>query len=230
MNSRPTRFEERLKEELLAIAADRSRIEEQTDFTVRSPARRFRMPLALGVAAAAAAGLLVALPVVGDDGGGAPAYALTKSSDGTITVKLFNPGGLPGLERELRTLGVSFTRIPVKPANECSEWPPGGFDEANGLLTSEGDGPLLKINSTTLPAGHTLVFTMHEKGPWRGSFGSLRTSLVPSCIPDIFSWGTDGPLVNPTGTYAPAGGPSGPGAPESLPSEALVKLREAAKR
>ncbi|MFF1342501.1 hypothetical protein ACFVYT_32265 [Streptomyces sp. NPDC058290] len=228
MNSRPTRFEERLKEELLAIAADRSRIEEQVDFAVRSPARRFRMPLALGVAAAAAAGLLVALPVVGDDGGSAPAYALTKSSDGTITVKLFNPEGLPGLERELRALGVSITRVPVKPAGECSEWPPGGFDEANGLLTSEGDGPLLKINSTTLPAGHTLVFTMYEKGPWRGSFGSLRTSLVPSCIPDNFSLGVDELPKNPTGTHSPVSPSGRPN--EDLPSEALVKLGGATKR
>ncbi|MER7464505.1 hypothetical protein [Streptomyces sp. NPDC097981] len=228
MNTRPTRFEERLKEELLAIAADRGRIEEQADFAVRSPARRFRMPLAVGVAAAAAG--LLALPVVGDDGGSSPAYALTKGSDGTITVKMFKPDGLPGLERELRALGVSFTRVPVKPASECSEWPPGGFDAADGLLTTEGDGPLLKINSKTLPVGHTLVFTMSGKGPWRGSFGSLRTSLVPSCIPDNFSWGVDEPPRKPTGTYSPVSPSGRPGLPEELPSEALVKQGEAAKR
>ncbi|MEV0413136.1 hypothetical protein AB0I68_20655 [Streptomyces sp. NPDC050448] len=226
MNSRPTRFEERLKEELLAIAADRSRIEEQVDFTVRSPVRRFRMPLAVGVAAAAAVALL-ALPVVGEDGGSSPAYALTKSGDGTITVKLFNPEGLPGLERELRALGVGIARIPVKPASECSEWPPGGFDQADGLVTSEGDGALLKINSKTLPAGHTLVFAMSEKSPRRGSFGSLRTSLVPSCIPENLTWVGDEPPRNPAKTDSASGRP---GLPGDTPSEVLVTPGGAAKR
>ncbi|MCX4627225.1 MULTISPECIES: hypothetical protein [unclassified Streptomyces] len=184
MNSRPTRFEERLKEELLAIAADRSRIEEQVDFAVRSPARRFRMPLAVGVAAAAAAGLLVALPVVGDDGGSSAAYALSKGSDGTITVRLFHPEGMPGLERELRALGVSVALVPKIPAAQCAEWPAGGFDSAEGLLSSDGSGFVLKINSTTLPPGRTLVLGQSRANPKAVSFGSLKASLVPSCLPE----------------------------------------------
>ncbi|MFE6845999.1 hypothetical protein [Streptomyces sp. NPDC057686] len=185
MNSRPTRFEERLKQELLAIAADRSRIEEQVDFSVRSPARRFRMPLAVGVtAAAAAAGLLVALPVLGDDGGPSAAYAVSKGNDGTITVRLFHPEGMPGLERELRALGVSVALVPRIPAAQCTEWPAGGFDSAEGLLSSDGSGFVLKINSATLPPGRTLVLGRSRAHPEAVSFGSLKTSLVPSCLPE----------------------------------------------
>ncbi|MET9887665.1 hypothetical protein ABZZ20_31935 [Streptomyces sp. NPDC006430] len=199
MNNRPTAFEERLKAELVAIVAEQGD-EDRIDFAVRSPARRFRMPLAMGVAAAAATALL-ALPVVGDDGGTQAAYALSKGSDGTITVKLFNPEGLPGLERELHGWGVSVTVVDIKPVAECHA-SGGGFDGPLGLIQDERgiivghDGRtelisyekaelVLKINSATLPEGHTLVLGKPGKPTLTTlRVGAIRTSLVPSCLPE----------------------------------------------
>ncbi|MBT2448215.1 hypothetical protein J7F03_14215 [Streptomyces sp. ISL-43] len=219
MSSRPSAFEERLKAELVAIAAEGAQAQAETKagFAVRSPARRLRMPLAVGLAASAAAAL-IALPVMGDEGGTSAAYALTKGEDGTITVKLFNPEGLPGLERELRGLGVPVVVVDQKPVAECDATG-GGFDGPvmtpdgkswepyEDVLASNGDEPVLKINSKTVKPGHTLVLvrpmTPSRKGSGAG-FGTMETSRVPSCIP-AFWYGLD---ASPEGPMEPPGGPA----------------------
>ncbi|MFF1411029.1 hypothetical protein ACFVX6_14760 [Streptomyces sp. NPDC058289] len=208
MRTRPTAFEERLKAELVAIAADRVESEGGVDLGARSPARRLRIPLAVGLAATAAVGL-IALPVMGDQGGTSAAYALTRSDDGTITVKLFNSEGLPGLERELRGLGVPVVVIQRKPLAECDA-PGGGFDGPvwnkerqawdpyEDVLDAKADEPLLRINSETVKPGHTLVLVRPVKptGGMNGGmgFGTMETSKLPSCIPDFH---LEGPLNPP---------------------------------
>lgn len=214
MSTRPTAFEERLKAELVAIAADRAQAgagaeaDGRADFAARFPARRLRIPLAVGLAATVA-GALIALPVMGEEGGTSAAYALSKSDDGTIVVNLFNPDGISGVERELRELGVTVAVVPEKPVAECGEQG-GGFDGPVGLITDErglivgaspeqlfgfrkgGGGLVLTINSRTLPAGHTLVLVKPLKPilTYVGA-GSMPAERVPSCIPDYFSGDDD---------------------------------------
>lgn len=212
MSTRPTAFEGRLKAELVAIAADRVELDGRADFAARSPARRLRIPLAVGLAATAAVGL-IALPVMGGQGGGSAAYALTKGEDGTITVKLFNSEGVPGLERELRGLGVPVVVIQRKPAAECDA-PGGGFDGPvwneerqawepyEDVLDAQADEPVLKINSRTVRPGHTLVLVRPVKpsgGAGNGGmgFGTMETSRLPSCIPDFSSSLPEGAPTRP---------------------------------
>ncbi|MFE4259395.1 hypothetical protein [Streptomyces sp. NPDC056883] len=202
MSTRPTAFEERLKAELVAIAADREESGGGVGLITRPPARRLRIPLAVGLAAAAAAGL-IALPVMGDQGGSSAAYALSKSDDGTIVVRLFNSEGLPGLERELRRLGVPVAVIQQKPVAECDA-PGGGFDGPvwneerqawepfEDVLDTRADEPVLRINSETVKPGHTLVLVRPVKpssDPMNDhmGFGTMETSRLPSCIPDYTS-------------------------------------------
>lgn len=204
MSNRPTAFEERLKAELVAIAAERAELDGRADFAVGSPARRFRIPIAVGLAATAAVAS-IALPVMGDQGGTSAAYAVSRSDDGTITVNLYNPEGISGVERELRGLGIPVAVVPEKPVEECPAVPGGGFDGPVGLITDErglivgvsqeqlfgfkkgGGGELvLTINSRTLPVGHTLVLVKPVKPrlTYVGA-GSMPTERVPSCIPDF---------------------------------------------
>ncbi|MDD9378863.1 hypothetical protein M8Z33_19800 [Streptomyces sp. ZAF1911] len=213
MSTRPTAFEARLKAELVAIAADRAELDGRADFAVRSSARRFRIPLAVGLAAAAVG--LLALPVMGDQGGGSAAYALTKGEDGTITVKLFNAEGVPGLERELRGLGVPVAVIQRKPAAECDA-PGGGFDGPvwneerqawepyEDVLDAKADEPVLKINSRTVKPGHTLVLVRPvtpsgDVASGGMGFGTMETSRLPSCIPDFSYSLPEGAPTRPAG-------------------------------
>ncbi|MFI5760286.1 hypothetical protein ACIA8F_05015 [Streptomyces sp. NPDC051563] len=203
MSTRPTAFEGRLKAELVAIAADRAQSGGGAELVARSPARRLRIPLAVGLAAVVAAGL-IALPVMGDQGGSSAAYALSRSDDGSIVVNLYNPDGIAGVERELRALGIPVAVVPEKPQAQCPAVA-GGFDGPVGLITDErgvitgvsqeqlfgfrkgGDGGLvLTINARTLPAGHTLVLVdpVRPRLTYVGA-GSMPTERVPSCLPDF---------------------------------------------
>uniref|UniRef100_A0AAU2JMQ6 Uncharacterized protein n=1 Tax=Streptomyces sp. NBC_00049 TaxID=2903617 RepID=A0AAU2JMQ6_9ACTN len=184
MSSRPSAFEERLKAELLAIAADRP---EGTAIAPRSRARRLRVPLALGAVAATVAGL-IALPVLGDSGGSSPAYAVTKDSDGTIWIEVRQPlDALPGLERELRTLGFSVVTVPMKRGcRQFPEWHHGPNLESGPVVLKDG-GFTLKVNSETVPAGYTIVIQKpDEQEPLRDrrvDFDVIETSKVPPCVP-----------------------------------------------
>ncbi|MFC9298835.1 hypothetical protein ACFTWH_30925 [Streptomyces sp. NPDC057011] len=185
MSSRPRAFEERLKAELMAIAADRP----AAVAPVRSPARRYRIPLALGAVAAAVSGL-VALPVLGDGGGSSPAYAVSRDDDGTIRVHIYHPDGVDGTVRELRELGITVAVVPRKPSEQC----PSDVAYPQGLTPGEGGGVFagaqdesaqMMITPKTVPPGHTLVMStpvdasdVHPIG-----FGAVETSKVPSCVP-----------------------------------------------
>ncbi|MFD6890883.1 hypothetical protein [Streptomyces sp. NPDC059957] len=185
MSSRPNAFEERLKAELMAIAADQPPAAAPS----RSTARRYRIPMALGAVAAAVAGL-VALPVLGDGGGTSPAYAVSRNDDGTISVHIFHPDGVDGTARELRELGITVAVVPRKPSEQC----PSSVAYPQGLTPGEGGGEFagardesaqMMITPETVPPGHTLVVStpvdasdVHPVG-----FGAVETSKVPSCVP-----------------------------------------------
>ncbi|MFD5146878.1 hypothetical protein [Streptomyces sp. NPDC058401] len=222
MSTRPTAFEERLKAELVAIAADRAESGGEPELVARSAVRRLRIPLAVGLAAVVAAGL-IALPVMGDQGGGSAAYAVSRSDDGTIVVDLYNPEGISGVERELRALGIPVAVVPEKPEAECP-MVAGGFDGPVGLITDErgvivgesqeqlfgfrkggGGGLVLTINARTLPAGHTLVLVdpVRPRLTYVGA-GSIPTERVPSCVPDFTI--TDAPTIDMDAPRKGAGG------------------------
>lgn len=195
MSSRPSAFEERLKAELMAIAADQppaaapARSGPLRSAPLRSAAKRYRIPVVLGSLAAVAAGL-VALPVLGEDGGSAPAYAVSKDADGTIWVRIYHPDGVEGTVRELRALGVTAVTVPRRPSEQCpaSEAFPVGLTpgEGGGVPAVEMDGSAqMLITPKTVPSGHTLVLSTPVDGAdIHGiGFGAVETAKVPACIP-----------------------------------------------
>ncbi|MFE9636816.1 hypothetical protein [Streptomyces sp. NPDC006463] len=192
MTSRPSAFEQRLKAELLVRMTDQP-APVPAPYR-RSAARRYRIPLALGAVAAAAAGL-IALPVLGDSGGSSPAhaYTLTRADDGSILVELFQPDGLPGLEAELRGLGVSVAMVYGKPKSECPTdmlaMGPAFDDPKEPLLSTNEKGFVLRINARTVPPGHTLVLEMPSETrlarlPEAMGFGVHESSRIPPCVPE----------------------------------------------
>ncbi|MER5872314.1 hypothetical protein [Streptomyces sp. NPDC002044] len=200
MNSKPRAFEERLKAELLAIAADRY----PAPAPARSRASRLRVPLALGAVAATVAGL-VALPVLGERGGSSPAYAVTKDDDGTIWIRVDQrKEALPGLERAIRAMGFGVATVVSKP--ECSPVDraglPGHEIPEEELRRRPLDPPvlpphqevrggpvLLKINAETVPASHTVVIvkpSWHEETRLHEMrLRIFEKSAIPKCIPDF---------------------------------------------
>ncbi|MGW6706749.1 hypothetical protein ACWGDE_17910, partial [Streptomyces sp. NPDC054956] len=185
MSSRPSAFEERLKAELMAVAAEMP----PAAAPVRSHARRYRIPLALGAVAATVAGL-VALPVLGEDGGSSPAYAVSKEADGTIWVRIYHPDGVDGTVRELRELGVAVAAVPRRPSEQCpaSEAFPAGLTpgERGGRPAGAMDASAqMLITPETVPPGHTLVLsTPADAADIHGiGFGAVETAKVPACIP-----------------------------------------------
>ncbi|MFE4638048.1 hypothetical protein ACFRJ1_32420 [Streptomyces sp. NPDC056773] len=185
MSRRPHAFEERLKAELMTIAADQP----PAAAPVRSTAKRYRIPIALGAVAAAVAGL-VSLPVLGEDGGASPAYAVSKEANGDIWVQIYRPEGVQGTVAELRALGVTATAVPRRPSEQCpaTEAFPAGLTpgEGGGQPAGEMDvSAQMLVTPKTVPPGHTLVLStpVDEADIWGIGFGAVETSKVPACVP-----------------------------------------------
>ncbi|MFZ3496216.1 hypothetical protein ACODT5_23875 [Streptomyces sp. 5.8] len=184
-SSRPRAFEGRLKAELMTLAAERV----PAAAPVRSPARRYRIPIALGAVAAAVAGL-VSLPVLGEDGGASPAYGVSREANGDIWVQIYRPEGVQGTVDELRALGVPATAVPRRPSEQCpaTEAFPVGLTpgEGGGQPAGEMDASAhMLITPGTVPPGHTLVLsTPVDAADIHGiGFGAVETAKVPTCVP-----------------------------------------------
>jgi len=78
----------------------------------RQPRPVRRAALLAGGAGTLAAGLTVGLTAFG--GGTSPAYAVTRHADGTLTVAVSQPSGVPGANQKLHTLGERVVLVPVR--------------------------------------------------------------------------------------------------------------------
>jgi len=147
-------------------------------------------------AAAASAALL---------GGAAPAYAVTSHPDGTVTVAVSRPDGIPGANAKLRALGDHVVVVPVRPG--CPA--PGALPRSaaksgrttTGVQSSHGS---LTVQARGIPAGDTMVVgavTQPNGGMVLG--GELITGPVPGCI---------------SLPAQPASGPAGAGRGGGVPS------------
>ncbi|MDP9613412.1 hypothetical protein [Streptomyces demainii] len=97
--STPTGFKRRLASELSAMATAPAPVG-----ATRAPARRLRVRFAIAAVATAAATAVVVPTLSGS--GAAPAYAVTKQDDGSLILHLDRPEGLPGLQKQLKEMGV----------------------------------------------------------------------------------------------------------------------------
>ncbi|MFG2336552.1 hypothetical protein [Streptomyces yangpuensis] len=211
MSSRPSGFEDRLKAALLA------RLPETPPPTpARSFARRYGVPLAVGVATAAVVAVMT-VPGSTRDGSrpadGPAKLEIKKDPDGSLRFRLPEPPEVPELVKRLKALGVSAAVVPMRPPSQCSA-PGGGYRDPQADPQAEimqsGDGDTaLKVNAKTVPPGYTLTFNWAEYYPLGAKgigLGVIETSKVPSCSVD-YSEGLEELLK--AGSAYPTGEPAG---------------------
>ncbi|MFD5621456.1 hypothetical protein [Streptomyces yangpuensis] len=199
MSSRPSGFEDRLKAALLA------RLPETAPPTpARSFARRYGVPLAVGVATVAVVAVMTvpgstrdgSRPADGPVGTPGPsatgAPEIRKDPDGALRFRMPEPLQVPALVEALKKRGVPAVLVPMRPKSQCTE-PGGGYrepqtDPAAEVLQHSADGFDLKVDAKTVPAGYSLTFRWadyYPLGQSRGiGFGVIETSKVPSCAVD----------------------------------------------
>ncbi|MEU9087131.1 hypothetical protein [Streptomyces sp. NPDC048357] len=203
MSTRPSGFEDRLKAALLARLPE----EAPAPAPVRSFARRYGIPLAVGAATAA---LVAAMTLAGDNGGngslpavgptGSPSPPATgvpeikKDPDGSLRFKLPDQQQVPALAARLKELGVQVALVPKLPRSQCGSELYGGvagfdpMDDPEAQILQRGDDAgFLKVNAKTVPPGYALAFAWSEHYPLgdRGfSFNVVEKAKVPSCTID----------------------------------------------
>jgi hypothetical protein len=147
----------------------------------RVPAVPKRHPAARPVLLTAGAGGLAVAATVGSllaTGGGTPAYAVTKNSDGTVTLAVYQQSGIAAANAQLHQLGdeqvvvvpvgsdcpsINSLRAPAVPARQISV-----------RASSSGDGAVT-VDAHGIPAGDILVLGWAATG--RGEF-SMSQSMT----------------------------------------------------
>ncbi|MET9694459.1 hypothetical protein ABZY81_39650 [Streptomyces sp. NPDC006514] len=196
MNSRPSGFEDRLKAALLA------RLPEAVPAPpARSFARRYGIPLAVGVATATVVAVMTltgsshtgSLPAGTPSRSASDAPKITKEPDGSLRFDPPRQEQLPALADRLKELGVPTVVPPLLPELECKAvkgWVRSPKDDPAAGVSHGDDGRTLKVNPKAVPPGHTLVLTWAYFQPWweekQGlAFGVLPNEWVPYCSVDF---------------------------------------------
>ncbi|UUY46801.1 hypothetical protein NRK68_05980 [Streptomyces yangpuensis] len=224
MSTRPSGFEDRLKAALLA------RLPETPPPTpARSFARRYGIPVAVGVATAT---VVAVMTLTGSTRTGSPpagtpsrsasdAPEITREPDGSLRFAPPRQAQLPALADRLKELGVRAFAVPqLLPERQCTAikgWVRGPQDDPAAGLSRGDDGHTLKVNPKAVPPGRTLVLTWTYYQPWwegrQGlAFGILRDEHVPYCSVDFREAAEEaqrlGPPTLPPGVSVPTGAPA----------------------
>jgi hypothetical protein len=190
----PTTFEDRLLTELRAVVAARPAPELVTA-SARAP--RTRLILAAGALAATVAGVFV---VTGGDNA-APAYAVEKQPDGSVTVAIHSLSDAAGLQQKLRAAGIPAV-VDYTPIGKMCR-------EPRGRLATSGHGMRMGVG---VRADHSATFTIS-----RGSVQPGETLVIASSVgSSVSSLGTeviDGPVAPCKLVDAPPLPAPGPGTP-----------------
>jgi hypothetical protein len=194
----PTTFEDRLLAELLAVVAARPTPEAIT----LPPARRVprtRLTVGAGAVAATAAGVFLA---AGGDSA-APAYAVEKQSNGSVTVAIHSLRDAAGLQEKLRAAGIRAVVDYTPMGKMCRE--PRGRPATGGHPMNMGVG---------VREDHSAEFTI-PRGELRPGQTLVMTSSVGSSVSSLGTEILDGPVAPcelVTGPPPPVRGPSTGGA------------------
>ncbi|MEV4557286.1 hypothetical protein AB0K51_09830 [Kitasatospora sp. NPDC049285] len=193
-------FEQRLAEELAALATERARTARAA---AHGPLFRWqaagphRRPLLTGrriaavFAVAAAATTAVVLPsALGGAHGGAAAYAVTRGPGGTIALELRDPAGLPGMVAELQRYGVRAAGIEAAENEAQCPLPQPAGPPARANLELPGDTrTTVRIDPALIPPGATLLLITTPARPGAGAAVSAFTTrvvdAVPACVPPM---------------------------------------------
>jgi hypothetical protein len=133
-----------------------------------------------GLAIAATAGALAA-------GGGTPAYALTTSHDGTVTLAVYQASGISQANAKLRQLGDIVVVVPVRPGCPgLGSLPapavlPNGKGKISVQSTKSRDGSIT-VNAQGVPAGDILVVGAEITAQGTQMGAGLTSPPAPSCV------------------------------------------------
>jgi hypothetical protein len=155
-----------------------------------------RVLLATGVGAlavAAATGATLAATASGPGSVGypaaasrTPAYKLTSSHDGTITLAVYTASGIAQANARLHQLGDNVVVVPVEAGCPSigSLGQPGmpAIGQLHGLEISESADGSVTVNASGVPAGDILVVAVQTTAQGRGATAILTSPPAPSCV------------------------------------------------
>jgi hypothetical protein len=154
-------FEDRLLQELRSmVVANPEPVERGRRSWALSRSPR-RLALAGATVALVAVATVAAVQLV--SGGAAPAYAVNKNDDGTVTVEISSLSDAAGLERKLRDAGIPAVVQYLPPGKACKQPWPGGTP-APGSLSSPGGKQAIK-GGVEHTAGGSTRFTISKDIP-----------------------------------------------------------------
>ncbi|BCL28966.1 hypothetical protein ACFFS2_05960 [Streptomyces aurantiacus] len=176
--STPTGFKRRLAAELSAMATHPAPAQ-----ATRAPARRLRVPLTIAAVATAAVATAVVVPSL-SGAGSSPAYAVAQESDGSLVMDLKHGDGMPGLEKQLRKMGVRAAIL--KGDKDCSTGKPPmvpGSSQREPVTYFDNDPGKARINPDRIRDGETLLivaeFRKGDDAPFAVS--DRLVPEVPTC-------------------------------------------------
>jgi hypothetical protein len=178
-----TSFEDRLWAELAS--------EHATELAQRPTPQQHKPPRRLsGIAATLVlAGVLAASIAALTTSPSAPAYAVTRNSDGTVTVTIKELVGIEEANTQLEALGVHARAAGIEASctTDLSKFktlpiPP---DIEGSLITlGHAASAPVTITPSVIPTGDTLLLTAQQIAPGFVAMGlKLFRGPVPSCIP-----------------------------------------------
>lgn len=143
----------------------------------RSAAWRWRPGVLLTASSAALAGAIVAMILVlSASSSTAPAYALTRHADGTVTLRLYDLSrGMSRLNAKLASLGISETVVPIRKG--CKYGAPIYPEPGQDTIT-------LRPHHYDLSPGYQGFLAAERLPNGRVAYGqgALRPSEIPPCF------------------------------------------------
>ncbi|GLY49364.1 hypothetical protein [Lentzea sp. NBRC 102530] len=166
-----TTFKDKLLNDLMREHGET--VEEAPERPVRSA-----RPLlaAAGVLALAGAATFA---IVGND---APAYAVTKNADGTVTVTIKDVKGVDGANAKLREYGIRAKAVPM--SRDCAELDESRMDARDYELPDQGEDGSMTFRPGDLPEGYTMLLgisNLPDRGTGLGFTGPIRNP-APDCL------------------------------------------------
>jgi hypothetical protein len=169
--------------------------------------RRVARPVWLSGGVLAAAGV-TAGGLVMFGGGGAPAFAVTQNSNGTVGIALHDTSAIAGANAKLHSLGDNVVIVPVEPGCEPLSSLP-RVPNLQGHRVSEGGtrnaAGQITVKVTGIPAGDIAVVAIQQTAQGVESATVITTPPAPTCVAPL-----PAPPSNPTPVQTSTGLSSAP--------------------